>query len=181
MNTQRRQHRILGVAFILAIMLIGIFVSLMQQKEEKSYFEYTEADVKMLGDFMWANIMYAKEFGTLKNATPEELEEAYKLSGSVVLHRLEARISGETMREVIYAPGQYDAVLYSDFMINLETTSEVYEWAEELLKYGPQGPEGLIYEWFLKFRPDKPYREVCGIYFYEAEGITKKVTGGKVN
>ena len=45
MNTQRRQHRILGVAFILAIMLIGIFVSLMQQKEEKSYFEYTEADV----------------------------------------------------------------------------------------------------------------------------------------
>lgn len=118
---------------------------------------------------------------TLKNATSEELEEAYKLSGSVILHKLEARDFGKTIREVTYAFHLYDIVLDSEFMANPETPPEVYEWAEELLKYGPQGPEGLVFEHWHKTMPYEPYCEVCGIYFYEEERITKKVTGGKVS
>lgn len=154
---------------------------LMKHFEEKSYFEYTEEDVKMLGDFMEAEMMYAKENLSFENEDSKALKHAYILVGSVVLHRLESRYWGETMKQVIYAPGQYEVIWHSDIMETIDTPLEVYEWAEELLRYGPEGPEGLIYEMWFNWRDDEPYQEVCGMYFYVEECITKRVEGGKVN
>lgn len=180
MDSKKKQQRILAITFIF-LLLIGTSTLINQFVEEKSYFEYTEEDVKMLGDFMEAEIMWAKKNLSLENEDSEALKDAYVLIGSVVLHRLESRYWGETMQQVIYAPHQYEVIWHSDIMENIETPPEVYEWAEELLRYGPEGPEGLIYEMLFNWRDDEPYQEVCGIYFYVEGRITKRIEGGKVN
>ena len=183
MYRQKKWKRILAISFIFSFVLLLITSVLINQfAEKKSYFEYTEDDVKMLGDFMEANIMCAKQYVSLDNEDVETLKHMYMLVGSVVLHRLEARYWGETMKQVIYAPGQYDEVLYNrEIMENIDTHPEVYKWAEELLRNGPEGPEGLIYERWFNWGYDEPYQEVCGMYFYVEEGIKKIVEGGTVN
>lgn len=181
-----KQQRFLAIAIALLLLLTGSFILVKQFSEEKSYFEYTKEDVKLLANLIHAELMYSAESGyfslSLENADQEDLKLCYMLIGSVVLHRLESRMFGETMRDVIYAPGQFSTVWIYDIMTNIDTPPEVYEWVEELLKFGPKGPEGLIYAYCFKMSDNlEPYQEVCGMYFYVGEGITKKVEGGKVN
>lgn len=180
MDSKKKQQRILAIILIF-LLLIGTSILINQFVEGESYFEYTEEDVKMLGDFMEAEIIWAKENLHLENEDSEAPKELYVLVGSVVLHRLESRYWGETMQQVIYAPHQYEVIWGSEIMKDIETPPKVYEWAEELLRYGPKGPEGLIYETYFKRGDDEPYQEVWGIYFYVEERITKRIEGGKVN
>lgn len=64
---------------------------------------------------------------------------------------------------------------------NIDTPEEVYEWAEELLKKGPRGPEGLIYAGQFEMG-DNTYWKIDGkMYFGVIKSVTRKVEGGKVN
>ena len=169
------KQRLLATSFILLLLLVGSF--LLMKQEETTYFEYTDEDVKMLGDFMEVELIGIKK----DYPNSEDIKHIYMLFGSVVLHRLESRYWGETLKQVIYSPSQWSSSTYSDHVEYIDTPAEVYEWAEELLQYGPWGPDGLIYVTPIKFRNDEPYLETCGTYFYIEEHITKKVEGGKVN
>lgn len=179
-NLKKDQRFFFVISFILSLLLIGTFILTVQVQKEESYFDYTDEDVKMLGDFMYAEMMFACKYCSLENEEPEDVKTAYMLIGSVVLHRLESRYWGETLEQVIYAPGQY-VIAYTDVISNLHTPYEVYEWAEELLQYGPEGPEGLIYEMWFNWDDIEPYWELGGIHFYIDKRITKQVEGGKVN
>ena len=181
MNNQRKQQRILATILIFVLMsLIGISILIKQSVKEESYFDYTDEDVKMLGDFMYAEILTYNKIGySLDNEEYEDVKYAYMLTGSVVLHRLESRLFGETMEQVIFAPTQYSP--YTQEAIgNIDTPAEVYEWAEELLKYGPKGPEDLIFESCFKMGFDT-YWELNGKIYFCTGNVTKKVEGGKVN
>lgn len=138
-------------------------------------FEYTEEDVHMLGDLMYA------EMGSLyETEDPKDIKQAHILAGSVVLHRLESRLFGETMKEVICAPGQYEWTTL-EAIGNIDTPKEVYEWAEYILKHGPEGPDNLIFESHFKQGTDTYWGIDGKVYFCVMDGITKKVEGGKVN
>ena len=199
-----------GICLILlASIFIGILIcyviSEKKSAEEESYFEYTQEDVQMLGDLMYAGMkemyglcgdddrqddaMSTEErmiFSVIENriegADIEKVKHAYMLVGSTLLHRLESRRWGETMYECITAPGQYSYPVQEAVITgNIDTPEIVYEWAEELLQNGPEGPEGLIYASIFEMGNDT-YWEIDGrIYFGVSDIITQKVKGGKVN
>lgn len=188
-NTKVTRQKLFYLStFLLAIVsiyaLLRYCMPANQSADEQSYFEYTEEDVEMLGNFMQAEMMYATNVCSLENVNAEDLKYTYMLVGSVVLHRLESGMWGETMRQVIFVPGQYQYLISMkmDFMVDVDTSPEVYEWAEELLKYGPKGPEGLVYEFWFENKPfGEPYWELGGMHFYVDKFFTKQVEGGKVN
>lgn len=108
--------------------------------EISSQQSYTEEDVELL-----ARLMYA-EVGVYIYKFPEdEAEYIHKLTGSVVIHRKNMNYrNAETIQDVIHDDGQYACV--DNGSINQEVPEIVYEWAEELLRDGPIGPENMIFQ-----------------------------------
>ena len=118
---------------------------------------YTASDLELL-----ARLMYAEE-GVLLQRLPEwQAQAAHKLCGSVVLHRLNCNFGGATtIEEVIYAPGQYSS---ANVLFQKEVPDIVYQWAEELLMYGPIGPENLVYQSQSQQGSDT-YKQIYNQYF----------------
>ena len=106
---------------------------------------YTREDVNLL-----AKIMYAEEgvfFGQYYATEPEKVEETFKLAGSVVLNRQKYHyMDAITIKDVLYSKGQYANATIRNVNSNQDIPDLVYVWAEDLLKTGPIGPEGLVYQ-----------------------------------
>lgn len=101
---------------------------------------YEQRDVELL-----ARLMYAEEGIYIYKLSEDEAKYVNQLAGSVVLHRRDTHFGGaKTIEDVIFAKGQYDSVAKGT--IYQEVPDIVYEWAEELLKNGPIGPENLVYQ-----------------------------------
>lgn len=115
-----------------------------QKVEEGAYNQeethYDQTDVELL-----ARLMYAEEGIFIYRLPENEAKYVNQLAGSVVLHRRNMNYRGaKTIEEVIYDEGQYACV--ENGSIDQEVPEIVYEWAEELLKYGPIGPENMIFQ-----------------------------------
>lgn len=185
--TRKKPH--LSDTGICLILLMAIFIGVLicfviserKSAEKESYFQYTKDDVQMLGDLMYAEItLYDKMGISFNDETDEDVKKVYMLTGSALLHRLESRLWGETMWECITAPGQYFHTT-QEAIGNIDTPDEVYEWAEELLQNGPDGPEGLIYASCFEQGEDIYWKIDGKVYFGVMSQITQKVKGGKVN
>lgn len=165
----------------ISVEILLCFIISEKESTEESYFEYTQDDVQMLGDLMYAEIsLYDKMGISFNGETDEDVKKVYMLTGSALLHRLESRLWGETMWECITAPGQYFHTT-QEAIGNIDTPDEVYEWAKELLQNGPDGPEGLIYASCFEQGEDIYWKIDGKVYFGVMSQITQKVKGGKVN
>lgn len=170
------------------ILLGAIFVGVMicfiisaKKSDEESYFQYTQEDVQMLGDLMYAEMSQYEKIGiSYEDEEYKDVKKAYMLTGSALLHRLESRFWGETLWECITAPRQYSYPT-REAIGNIDTPDEVYEWAEELLRNGPEGPEGLIYASCFEMGEDTYWKIDGKVYFGMMNQITQEVKGGKVN
>lgn len=119
---------------------------------------YEQTDVELL-----AKLMYAEEGIFIYRLPEDEAKYVNQLAGSVVIHRRNMNYGGaETIEEVIYADGQYECV--ENGSINQEIPDIVYEWAEELLRDGPIGPEDMIYQSEFKQGSDV-YDQIGNQYF----------------
>lgn len=120
---------------ILAIMLLFCIFPM---------YPHTEADTKMLADVMWLENGHTGK-------TEAENRECLILTGTVVLNRMKSNdkwlhLKGEkTVYDVIFASGQY-AVSTKEGLGKTDTPDWVYELAEDMLNYGTNVPEYVIYQ-----------------------------------
>lgn len=128
------------------------------EKEIPEKKTYTDEEVRLLGD-----LMYAEEGVLFWKISDEEAKLAHQLAGSVVLHRKNhERFKGETIEDIIYTKGQY-ATTTLEKLGNIDTPEEVYEWAEALLRDGPMGPTNLV--WQSEFEQGPVYKIIYNQYF----------------
>lgn len=128
------------------------------KQEEIKEKTYTDEDVKLLGD-----LMYAEEGVLFQKVSYEEAKLAHMLAGSVVINRKEhERFEGDSIKEIIYTEGQY-ATSTLERLGNIDTAEEIYEWAEELLRDGPKGPTNLV--WQAEFKQGPIYEKIYNQYF----------------
>lgn len=106
-------------------------------QEEVVHNTYSEEDVELL-----ANLMYIEVEQYIND---KKAEYVYKLVGSVVIHRMQSKYYADTLSDVIWDNTQY-AQSTLDKIYKKDIPEKVYVWAEELLKYGPIGPENLVYQ-----------------------------------
>ena len=121
--------------------MMDYYIDSLPMPEETSLQQpYTQEEVELLAKLMYAEVgVYIYKFAE------EEAEYIHKLTGSVVIHRRNMNyLKDETIHDVIYAKGQYACV--DNGSIEQEVPEVVYEWAEELLRDGPIGPENMIYQ-----------------------------------
>lgn len=118
---------------------------------------YSKSDVELL-----AKLMYAEEGIYIYKLSQAEAKYVCQLAGSVVLHRKNMEYGGaDTIKEVIYANGQYECV--NNGSINQKVPDIVYEWAEELLTNGPLGPSNMVYQ--AQFEQGEVYEQIGNQYF----------------
>jgi len=87
--------------------------------------------------------------------------------GSVVLNRIESEYFPDTMREVIYQPGQYSCV--NNGMIEYEYNQRAYNVAEDLLTSGSCLPSNVLFQAQFE-QGDGTYVIVQNMYFcYKGE------------
>lgn len=119
---------------------------------------YTAEDVDLL-----ARLMYAEVGIFLQTMSEEDAKEAFMLTGSVVLNRLKnPNLGYNNLKEVIYAKGQYQCVRNGS--INNTPPEEVYQWANELLQFGPKGPDNMIFQSTFK-QGTSTYKKIGNTYF----------------
>ena len=106
-------------------------------QEEVIHNTYSEEDVELL-----ANLMYIEVEQYIND---KKAEYVYKLVGSVAIHRMQSKYYADTLSDVIWDNTQY-AQSTLDKIYKKDIPEKVYVWAEELLKYGPIGPENLVYQ-----------------------------------
>ena len=82
--------------------------------------------------------------------------------GSVVLNRIESEYFPNTMREVIYQPGQYSCV--DNGMIDYEYNQRAYNVAEDLLTSGSCLPKNVVFQAQFE-QGDGTYVVVQNMYF----------------
>ena len=88
-------------------------------------------------------------------------------TGSVVLNRIESEYFPNTMREVIYQPGQYSCI--SNGMIDYEYNQRAYNVAEDLLMSGSCLPKNVLFQAQCE-QGDGTYVKVQNMYFcYKGE------------
>ncbi len=95
-------------------------------------------------EMLLAQIMHLEEGITRVYVSPEEARMAHLLCGSVIIHRRNMHYMGaNSIRDVIYAPGQYSSIgkLYTE-----PIPEETMQWARELLQNGPIGPADMIFQ-----------------------------------
>jgi len=116
---------------------------------DNPWMNFNEQDVILLGDAMDAE-------ACILRAKTNKGKRAHLLTGSVALHRLNYKALGnsQTLMEVFtcVAPGGHKQ--YATRTIRLlgkrealnHGHSDVYDWARNLLTYGPIGPDNLIWQ-----------------------------------
>lgn len=127
-----------------------------ENSEDNQILGYTSNDIYILAQIMHAEEgVFFREYST----DPEKVERVHKLAGSVVLHRLENHYMGSsTILEVLYAPSQYDLQTVNRVEEGQDIPEIVYQWAEDLLRDGPLGPRGLIFQ--SEFNQGEVYEEI---------------------
>lgn len=123
------------------VMLINVmFPSYDKSKDDiiVPNYDWTEDDVMVLGDVGWS------ENGST-GLTEEDNIAAILLTMIVPLNRYYSGKWGNTLREVIWAKNQY-AQSTKDAIGNIDTPEWVYELARELLIYGSNVPDYVVYQ-----------------------------------
>ena len=88
-------------------------------------------------------------------------DELQRAVGSVVLNRIDDDRYPNTMKEVIYQPGQYSTA--KNGKIDRKATDRARKNAEFLLRNGSTLPEDVIFQ--ANFKQGKVYTEMQGVYF----------------
>ena len=97
-----------------------------------------EADIDLLARLITAEVGYSTAYD------PLDYELACYLTGSVVLNRMKHERYPDTLEGVIYDPGQYSPTWNGS--INREYDDTAWEIAEELLTYGTDIDESVIFQ-----------------------------------
>lgn len=160
--------RIFGILFFTLAVAITVisFVALSDAVEHQTVVStnrlhkstYTEEDVYMLGD-----LMYAGTEGHLEGVGKEDTERAMKLWGQVALNWQNLR-DNQKLKDVIFSH-LYDQEI-QDKIGNIDTPQEVYKWAEELLQDGSYAPGNLLHSFYIPVEGHKEYEHIGNIYFY---------------
>lgn len=120
-------------------------------------YPHTEADTKMLGDVMWLENGHTGK-------TEAENREVLILTGSVVLNRMKSgEWGGKTIKEVIFAKGQY-ASSTKNRIGKTDTPDWVYELAEEMLNYGTNVPDYVLFQ-SMQPKLGTHWKKIDGEYF----------------
>ena len=136
-------------------------------------YPHTEADSRMLADVMWLENGHTGK-------TEAENRECLILTGSVVLNRMKSgEWGGKTVKEVIFCRGQYASHTKNNIG-KTDTPDWVYELAEEMMNYGTNVPDYVI------FQSQQPklgtrYKVIDGEYFatsggHKDEGVNQIAT-----
>lgn len=138
--------------------------------------DWTEADALKLGDLAWL------ENGST-GETEEENVEAILLTMIVPINRTKSgKWGGTTLDDVIYAKGQY-AISTKNRIGKTDTPEWVYELARELLTYGSNVPEYVVYQ-SMQPKLGTVWKIIDGEYFatnggHKLEGQDWKITTNK--
>lgn len=120
-------------------------------------FPHTEADTQMLADVMWLENGHTGK-------TEAENKEVLILTGSVVLNRVRSgEWGGDTIKDVIFAKGQY-ALSTRNGIGKTDTPDWVYELAEDMLNYGTNVPEYVVFQ-SMQPRLGTHWKKIDGEYF----------------
>ena len=125
-------------------------------------FNWTEDDVKMIGDVGW-----------LENSSTGDTEEdniaCILLTMIVVKNRVDSgKWGGDTIKDVVYAKGQY-ATKTKNNIGKTDTPEWVYELARELLTYGSNVPDYVVYQ-SNQPRLGTVWKIIDGEYFATSKG-----------
>lgn len=97
-----------------------------------------EGEIDLLARLITAEVGYSQ------NYDPLEYEQIVYLCGSVVINRVKAEKFPDTVGGVIHQTGQYQCV--ANGMISRPYDDIAYEIAEELLAYGTEIDEAVVYQ-----------------------------------
>ena len=125
-------------------------------------FNWTEEDVAILGDVAW-----------LENGSTGDTEEENKavliLTMAVVMNRVfNGEWGGKTIEDVIYERGQY-ATSTKNKIGKTDTPDWVYELAREVLTYGTNVPDYVVYQ-STQSKLGTVWKIIDGEYFATAKG-----------
>lgn len=121
------------------------------------FFPHTEADTKMLADVMWLENGHTGK-------TEAENRECLILTGAVVVNRARSgKWGGKTIKEVVFAKGQY-ASSTKNGIGKTDTPDWVVELAEDILTYGTNVPEYVVFQ---SMQPNlgTHWKKIDGEYF----------------
>jgi len=111
--------------------------------------QYTQEEVELLARLITAEVGIDDE------------ERSY-LCGAVVLNRIKSKDFPDTLRDVIYQPGQYQCTVNGH--INRPYEDIAYEIAEGLLTDGAEVDERIVYQ--AEFRQGSGvYKKIGNTYF----------------
>jgi hypothetical protein len=123
--------------FLLAVLLAAKLISV-------PFVEHTEEDVKILGDIMWLENGHTGK-------TEDDNRQCLILTGAVVVNRMVSdekwfhKRGEKTVYDVLMAPGQYASSTKSNIG-KTDTPDYVYRIADEILTYGTNVPNYVIYQ-----------------------------------
>ena len=106
--------------------------SIVKEDEEPNLIIVEQSDIDLLARLMTAEQGYGAD------------ERDYYLTGSVVINRMNMERYPNTLQGVIYDDGQYQCV--ENGHIDRPYDEVAYQVAEELLVYGTEIPEDVIYQ-----------------------------------
>lgn len=164
-------NRIFGILFFaLTVGIVVIsFVALSDVLEHQTiiksnnvhYSTYTEEDVHMLGD-----LMYAETKGCFEGVSEKDTKRAMKLVGQIVLNWQNAMNYNRHTELEDVIKSQAFSSWNAQNIDNIDTPQEVYKWAEELLKNGNYAPSNLMYVMTSQMEGHEEYAHIGNLYFY---------------
>lgn len=115
-----------------------------------------ESEIELLARLITAETGYSSAYD------PLDYEELCYLTGSVVINRIKSEKFPDTLQEVINQRGQYQCV--TNGHINREYDDTAWEISEELLLYGTEIDEAVVFQ--SEFRQGSGiYRQIGNQYF----------------
>lgn len=115
-----------------------------------------ESEIELLARLITAEAGYSSAYD------PLDYEEICYLTGSVVINRIKSEKFPDTLQEVINQRGQYQCV--ENGHINREYDDTAWEISEELLLYGTEIDETVVFQ--SEFRQGSGiYRQIGNQYF----------------
>jgi len=115
-----------------------------------------ESEIELLARLITAEAGYSSAYD------PLDYEELCYLTGSVVINRIKSEKFPDTLQEVINQRGQYQCVVNGH--INREYDDTAWEISEELLLYGTEIDEAVVFQ--SEFRQGSGiYRQIGNQYF----------------
>ena len=115
-----------------------------------------ESEIELLARLITAEAGYSSSYD------PLDYEELCYLTGSVVINRIKSEKFPDTLQEVINQRGQYQCV--TNGHINREYDDTAWEISEELLLYGTEIDEAVVFQ--SEFRQGSGiYRQIGNQYF----------------